>query len=179
MDINSLNHFNNAPLRWLRHGVMAAAAMIAATLLIASCGKTRHRVTPAERRAADSIVKEATSEDSLRAVYRGFKIAGNKLGCIVALREIGKLQRNESRFDDALKSHSDGLKLAEEACDTIEMVRAMNNIGTSYRRLGILDVATNYHYRAWKISEECSDTERFLTVVSEVSLHSSLIFHAR
>lgn len=171
MDINSLNHFNNAPLRWLRRGVMAAAAVIAATLLIASCGKTRHRVTPAERRAADSIVKEATSEDSLRAMYRGFKVAGNKLGCIVALRELGKLQRNESRFDDALKSHSDGLKLAEEACDTIEMVRAMNNIGTNYRRLGILDVATNYHYRAWKISEECSDTSETTVKNLSVSLN--------
>ena len=171
MDINSLNHFNNAPLRWLRRGVMAAAAVIAATLLIASCGKTRHRATPAERRAADSIVKEATSEDSLRAMYRGFKIAGNKLGCIVALRELGKLQRNESRFDDALKSHSDGLKLAEEVCDTIEMVRAMNNIGTNYRRLGILDVATNYHYRAWKISEECSDTSETTVKNLSVSLN--------
>ena len=54
--------------------------------------------------------------------------------------------------------HSEGLKLAEDIVDTLEMVQALNNIGTIYRRLGVLNTATDYHYRAWKMSEECTDT---------------------
>ena len=56
------------------------------------------------------------------------------LGSIVAYRAMGKELRNDSRFDEALKVHSEGLKLAETLGDTLEIVQALNNIGTVYRR---------------------------------------------
>ena len=59
---------------------------------------------------------------------------------IVSLREQGNMLRNESRFDEALEAHSRSLHLAESVADTLETVKALNNIGTDYRRLGILDV---------------------------------------
>ena len=76
---------------------------------------------------------------------------GNMLGSIIAYREMGKLMRNESRFDDALRMHSEGLKQAETLGDTLEVVQALNNIGTDYRRMGVLDMAQDYHYRAFNI----------------------------
>ena len=54
--------------------------------------------------------------------------------------------------------HNKGLKQAEATHDTLEWVQALNNIGTDYRRLGVLDVAQEYHYKAWTLSEECTDT---------------------
>ncbi len=77
---------------------------------------------------------------------------------IVALRQKGKQMRNESRFDEALQAHNEGLRLARIAKDTSEVVQALNNIGTDYRRMGILDVAQEYHYEAWRICEESTDT---------------------
>lgn len=77
---------------------------------------------------------------------------------IVSLRNEGKKLRNESRFDDALKVHGEGLRLAELARDTLEWVQALNNIGTDYRRLGVLDAAQQYHESALQMAEECSDT---------------------
>lgn len=77
---------------------------------------------------------------------------------IVALRQLGKELRNESRFEEALGVHSEGLRLAEAIGDTSEWVQALNNVGTDYRRLGMLDVAQEYHYRAWVLCEEFSDT---------------------
>ena len=35
---------------------------------------------------------------------------------------------------------------------------ALNNIGTDYRRMGVLDLAQDYHYRAWMLCKECTDT---------------------
>ena len=74
------------------------------------------------------------------------------------MREWGKLLRNESRFEEALNMHSLGQQQAEAIGDTLEWVQALNNVGTDYRRIGVLDVAQDYHYRAWLLSNEHSDT---------------------
>ena len=83
---------------------------------------------------------------------------GDRLGSIIALREWGKALRNESRFEEALSVHSKGQQQAEAVGDTLEWMQALNNIGTDYRQMGVLDVAQEYHYRAWTLSEECADT---------------------
>ena len=83
---------------------------------------------------------------------------GDMLGSIVALRVLGDAQRNESAFDDALTTQSEGLNQAETIQDTLEWVRALNNVGTDYRRMGILDIAQEYHYQAWRLCKVTTDT---------------------
>lgn len=123
-----------------------------------SCGKKSVAFTPDERKTVDSIVRSVRTPDSLAMLQKRLESEGNKLGSIVALREWGKRLRNESRFEEALHTHSEGLRQAEAVGDTIEWVQALNNIGTDYRRMGVLDVAQEYHYSAWTLSEECADT---------------------
>lgn len=123
-----------------------------------ACGKRKSSFTPEERRASDSIVNSIGSVDSLKQRQKTMEKRNEKLGSIVALRELGRRMRNQSRFDEALKYHINGLKQAENMHDTIEIVQALNNIGTDYRRLGVLDVATDYHYRALTMSQEHNDT---------------------
>ena len=115
-------------------------------------------VSPDKRGRIDSIVRSTRGIDSLALLQRRFQDDGDMLGSIVALREWGKLLRNESRFDEALRVHSEGLRQAEAVGDTLEWVQALNNIGTDYRRMGVLDVAQEYHHNAWMLSEVYSDT---------------------
>ena len=126
--------------------------------LFVSCGKKSVGFTPEERRAADSIVSTVHSVDSLALLQKRLEAEGNRLGSIAALREWGKALRNESRFDESLRVHGEGLKQAESLGDTLEWVQALNYIGTDYRRLGVLDAAQEYHYRALKLCEACTDT---------------------
>ena len=127
-------------------------------LLFTAC-KSKHRpVTPQERRAADSLARTVHATDSFATLQQQLAAKGDKLGSIVALRHWGKALREESRFDEALRVHNEGLRQAEMLGDTIEWVMALNYIGTNYRRLGILDVAQEYHYRALRLSEACADT---------------------
>lgn len=126
--------------------------------LLVSCGREPVSFTAEERHEADSIVKSIKNSDSLAVLQKQWEKEGKTLMSIVALREQGKALRNKSLFDEALYVHSEELKQAEAARDTLEWVQALNNIGTDYRRLGVLDVAQEYHYRAWKLSEEYSDT---------------------
>lgn len=134
-------------------------AFVYCICFLLSCGSD-HRVsfTPEERHEADSVVKTVHSVEGLDSLNRAMISQQNTLGQIITLREWGKQLRNESRFEEALKKHDEGLELAEQAGDTIEWVEALNNIGTDYRRMGILDAAQQYHKTALMMAEECSDT---------------------
>ena len=136
----------------------ALTVFVSTFLLLASCGKKSITFTPGERKTADSIAHSTHGVDSLALLQKQMESEGNELGSIVALREWGKELRNESRFEEALNVHSKGQQQAETVGDTLELVQALNNIGTDYRRMGVLDVAQEYHYNAWKLSEECADT---------------------
>ena len=71
----------------------------------------------------------------------------------------GEEARKNSRFDQAIKIHTEELQLAESICDTIDMVKALNNLGTNYRRLGILDEASLYHHRALLLTMKNGDQD--------------------
>lgn len=128
-------------------------------LFLFSCGqKDKSSFTPAERHKADSLAESIPSLEGLDSLNKEMHKQQNTLGQIIVLREWGKRLRNESRFDEALEKHGKGLELAEEVGDTLEWVQALNNIGTDYRRMGILDAAQQYHKNALTMTEECSDT---------------------
>lgn len=90
---------------------------------------------------------------------------------IVTLRCRGNDCRDESRFEEALTLHNEGLKMAKRAKDTIEWIQALNNIGTDFRRMGLFDVAQRYHYEAWRMSEESADTSWMMKKNRVVSLN--------
>ena len=127
-------------------------------LLLVSCGQKPARISPAERKALNSTISSSHNIDTLSMMQKRMEKEGNMLGSIIAYRLMGKEMRDDSQFDNALRLHSEGLKQAEAIGDTLEMVQALNNIGTDYRRMGVLDLAQNYHYRAWTISKVCQDT---------------------
>ncbi|MDY6148911.1 MAG: ATP-binding protein [Porphyromonas sp.] len=106
----------------------------------------------------ENRLKAICTIDSIAQLQKEFQEEGNYLGSVVALREWGQRLSKNSKYDEALKVHSLGLKQAEKLGDTVECVMALNSMGTNYRRLGLLDAAQDYHYRAWKISEENTDT---------------------
>lgn len=105
----------------------------------------KHEKTFSEREAQviDSIVYANRSIDSLRVLVTRFVKDGNRLGEIVAYNELGKCYREESRFSEAIETHKKGLMLSVNLCDTLQIIQALNNIGTNYRRIGFLDEASS------------------------------------
>lgn len=124
-------------------------------LLLFSCH--RNTVVPdMAREQIDSVVYSVSDIDSLAKVMAGYVSAGNTYGEMVAARELGKKLRNASRFYDAIDVNKKGLVAAEKLRDTIQIVQALNNIGTNYRRLAILDEASSYHYQALTYCDQYS-----------------------
>lgn len=121
-----------------------------------------------ERKQIDSIVYSNRNIDSLKIIVDRFNADKNKLGEIVAYRELGRCYRNASQFSEALDAHKKGLALAQEICDTIQIIQALNNIGTAYRRMGVLDEAASWHYQALTYCGKYSDTTSTTAIKNRV-----------
>ncbi|MGM9732640.1 MAG: ATP-binding protein [Prevotella sp.] len=101
-----------------------------------------------EYKRTDSILKNVRSVDSLRMFVKTYHDSHDTRAEVIAMRELGKRLREESKFSDAIDTHRNGLKLAESIKDTNNIIHILNQLGTSYRRIGIMDEAAAYHYRA-------------------------------
>jgi len=124
-----------------------------------SCQQHHHEpeYTRVEKERVDSIVFSNHTIDSLEQVLNRFLAKENRLGAIISQRELSKLYRENANFEKAIEIGIGGLKSALEIEDTVEIIRAFNNIGTSYRRIGALDEAASYHYDALEYGEFYSD----------------------
>lgn len=109
-----------------------------------------------QRDRADSIVGCVKGEQSLDSLVKEAEKSGDNMLEMRARRQLGRTYREDNFFMKAIECHQREMALGEQLHDTIAMAQALNNIGTNYRRMGILDEAINYHYRALHISEEFS-----------------------
>lgn len=110
---------------------------------------------------ADSIVRNEKNVDSLKNIFDRYKSDRNLEGQMMTLKQLGKRQRELNNFVDAIASHTAGQEIASQLCDTPEIIYALNNIGTNYRRMSMLEDATTFHYRALKYCEEYSDKDSY------------------
>ena len=134
--------------------------IILALLILSACTGNGNIETysDVERHRVDSIVRSSRDTASLQQALELFKAEGNKLGEVYAYRELGRSYRNAGKFDQAVQAHKVGLEIAQQICDTMQIVQALNNIGTAYRRMGVLDEAASWHYQALTYCEHYSDT---------------------
>ena len=114
--------------------------------------------SPAEQARVDSIVHVNRSIDSLVVISERFAEEGSRQGQVATYRELGRAYRNATMYQEAIEAHKKGLEIAEEICDTLQIVQALNNIGTVYRRMGLLEEAASWHYRGLSLCEQWSDT---------------------
>ncbi len=130
--------------------------------LLASCGNSDTPAYDYDNYArTDSAVKTIRHIDSLKTAEKRFAAEGNKLAQAIAWRNIGKKQRNAGEYYDAITACENELRLAEEIGDTLEITQAYNNYGTTYRRMGLLDMAAEHHYKALAHSMQYSDTTTY------------------
>lgn len=131
--------------------------LIALFALFSSCNSAPgSRYTKSQKDSINNIIAKNKGLGQLLSLEKKYEKSKNIYGLEVVYRELGKYYRDDSKFKNAIYYHRKGLKICNEANDTLEMVKALNNLGTNYRRLGILTEATEYHYKALEIIEKCS-----------------------
>lgn len=120
-------------------------------------------------RHTDSILKNMRSVDTLRMFVNTFHASRDDRGEVLAMRELGKRLREESKFSEAIETHKNGLKLAESIKATNNIIQILNQLGTSYRRIGIMDEAASYHYKALSYSDIYGNPDDAKTIKNRVS----------
>lgn len=128
--------------------------------LLSSCGnKSYNNISEEEKKQTDSIIHANKNEDALRKLIAQFEKSGNSYGEIISYKELGRILREKSNFIESIETHKKGLDRAIQIKDTIQIVQALNNIATNYRRMGVLDEAAVYHYQALALCNAYSDKE--------------------
>ena len=109
----------------------------------------------------DSIVYANKNIDSLKSLLSGYEANSDDVGMMVVMRELGKIHRESSDFILALNYHEKALSLAKELKDTNNIIYILNQLGTDFRRLGILNEAADRHYGALSYCDKYSDKSSF------------------
>ena len=142
---------------------------LAAAIAIGSCTERKVPETQKdEQRKIDHMLKNMRDTDSIANLAEKYHEPENLFAEAAAYRELGKRLREASNFTRAIKVHKEGLKIAEKICDTTLIINILNNLGTSHRRLGIMDEAASYHYKALSYSDKYSDQDSKTTLKNRV-----------
>lgn len=105
----------------------------AVLLLVNACQRDDGDTDEAYKKAfLSKIYALRNNEDSLKLLLNKCIERDDDAGAIIAYRQLGKYQRDNARFSDAIASHQEGLNLALKVRDTLEIVQALNNLGTIF-----------------------------------------------
>ena len=96
------------------------------------------------RKMIDSTVRVTPGIDSLSILLDHFEAEGNKYGMMCASKALGKRYRDAAKF---------------QIC---------NQIGTNFRRIGIMDEASTFHYKALTLCEQYYDKTSYVALKNRV-----------
>ena len=139
----------------LAEKIVILLVLITGLIQCASPEKHTENNTEYKKQLASTLYK-TRSEDSLLIVLQQFTEAKNEVGKMLVYKHLGLRERENARFSDAISSHQQGLEIAKKLNDTIEIVQALNNLGTNFRRIGAHNEASQYHYQALHYAETWS-----------------------
>ena len=157
MQNNKTTDLKNQYHNTLLHFMKKALTLLTLTFLI-SC-KEHHENHSYDQHIiqVDSIVSANRNIEDLKSLLSGYERDKDRVGKMVAMRELGKIYRESSDFKTALEYHEKALSLAKELKDTANIIYILNQLGTDFRRLGVLDEAAVRHYEALSYCEKYSD----------------------
>ena len=118
-----------------------------------SCTSSIPKRVSYDREKYNSILNSVRDIDSLKALAKEFKKNDDLPGEMLAHRALGLRYRHTTSYTKAITEHNHSLLLAEKLLDTLNIIDNLNNLGTNYRRLGMVDHGANAHYKALRLSE--------------------------
>lgn len=133
---------------------------IAVILLMCQCtvhnNENANKVDEGSKKEYCNSLWSIRDIDSLLNILERFVEEKDVMSQMLIHKQIGVRQRESARLSDAINTHQKGLDMAIKLNDTVEIVQAMNNLGTNFRRIGAHDEASQYHYQALHMAEAWS-----------------------
>lgn len=126
-------------------------ALIAA---IVSCNEPVSKNNSQFRDQAVAIADSVRDIEVLQKHAERFDSLDEHCAALLVRQKLGSMLRNRSHFDAAITTHEKCISAAEELGDTLQLIIALNNQGTNFRRIGDLEEASIYHYRALELCDK-------------------------
>ncbi len=136
---------------------------IAIIIALGSCDKEVHESKETICHEATAIADSVNDVERLKSHIARFDALKEKRAALILRQKLGSTLRNRSRFDSAVVVHETCLRIAEEIEDTLQMIIALNNQGTNFRRIGELEEASVYHYRALELCDKTSGDTSYIS----------------
>lgn len=100
--------------------------------------------------------------ESLERYVEHYESLNEKRAALLVRQKLGSELRNKSDFYTAVEVHSKCIADAEEIKDTLQLIIALNNQGTNFRRIGDLEQASTNHYRALELCDHTMNDTSFV-----------------
>lgn len=136
---------------------------IAIIIALGSCDKEVHESKETLCHEATAIADSVNDVERLKSHIARYDALKEKRAALILRQKLGSTLRNRSHFDSAVVVHETCLRIAEEIEDTLQMIIALNNQGTNFRRIGELEEASVYHYRALELCDKTSGDTSYIS----------------
>ena len=111
---------------------------------------------------AEAIADSVRDIESLERYVEHYESLNEKRAALLVRQKLGSELRNKSDFYTAVEVHSKCIADAEEIKDTLQLIIALNNQGTNFRRIGDLEQASTNHYRALELCDHTINDTSFV-----------------
>ena len=111
---------------------------------------------------AAAIADSVRDIESLERYVEHYDSLNEKRAALLVRQKLGSELRNKSDFYTAVEVHSKCIADAEEIKDTLQLIIALNNQGTNFRRIGDLEQASTNHYRALEFCDHTMNDTSFV-----------------
>ena len=148
--------------------------LLTATLFILACGETRNNNSKTDSSRAERIADSLRDYNQLNLWVDHFDSIGDHKAQLLIRQKLGKVMRDRSDFEAAIKQHDTCIAMATELKDTLQLIIAYNNQGTNFRRLGDLHEASNNHYKALELCDKTEHDTSFVASKNRVRTYNGL-----
>ena len=148
--------------------------LLTATLFILACGETRNNDSKTDSSRAERIADSLRDYNQLNLWVDHFDSIGDHKAQLLIRQKLGKVMRDRSDFEAAIKQHDTCIAMATELKDTLQLIIAYNNQGTNFRRLGDLHEASNNHYKALELCDKTEHDTSFVARKNRVRTYNGL-----
>jgi len=144
------------------------------TSVLIGCNETNGNHGSIDTSHAEAIADSVRDSEQLKKWLHHYDSLGDEKSELLIRQKYGKVMRDKSDFEAAIRQHDTCIAMATKQKDTLQLIIALNNQGTNFRRLGDLQEASNNHYAALKLCDKTTHDTSYVARKNRVRTYNGL-----
>ena len=144
------------------------------TSVLIGCNETNSNHGAIDTSHAEAIADSVRDSEQLRKWLHHYDSLVDERSALLIRQKYGKVMRDKSDFEAAIRQHDTCIAMATKLKDTLQLIIALNNQGTNFRRLGDLQEASNNHYSALELCDKTTHDTSYVARKNRVRTYNGL-----